>query len=912
MTRSQIFKLYLLLIFFTITSLVFISISNRIDQQAAPTIMVNRKDRLKPINRRVYNSSNREKKKFMSTYYRLSEDDRYHYEFRYELYMPRQNEEYRLMLILYGAKRACKDMWDFSVGERTLSAMRNAGYSILALCSERMTCDIDLPIGNNSDVKYMYLSLQIWMNTVYYPQFQRYPLLYIHGTSRGSRLAGLLCRVLPIQAQILYIFPGHQEAMVIPSDYDLNLQTRLLVDSTFANWFYFGLCYNATYKNLESQKLCPFQEDRHHYYPIPPTFFTFLGNDPYQRKELYTNLITDIRSNATRLGGKLLKHFETMQFDVLPPADISISYMQENFNTWRSKPNAARLFFEHFTNPEKYENTDPERHTCWCSKIDFKHFEVMPHITETWSRKKYNEYSDYVRDIRIFIHAFCEEVCGDLMTTHAMASRNINKALVWAKEMDYLRRLLYVDDYVKRSLRIWMYDKTLLIKNATYFSSQEANWINISKEYQMYSPEYYLQDYFQRLNGSNQIYRRHLEWATNPLLADYFIIPSDLMFFYFNQRPSTLDSTQFRDLYVKLNENYFETLLTNVRTIFPYWTLADQADQIGANHIIAMPGGRNMGFLYDKLQNILKNVIQLGFTGVRQDLLPPNSPPQYSYRNMIVTYRHHYDVIIPQSTPLNWNRSKSNDLDLLIKKKKRLFYFAGVLWHSMSPNSARFLLSSIWRDPKNKQTWNMTIQIQNRPFVTMTIVDGHIKSHEYIDAIQSSIFSLCPEGFLPWSPRLYESIQLGAIPILLADNIVLPFERFIDWRSISVKINVSNIRNITNFVHRIDNFEKYIKQKLKNALPYLHAFRWPYSANADNEFNKHVFQPQEDLNGKAINVFHYISLELRCRRLEQWYGLTVKSSTPKSIEAQRLACTNHPTICPCHNEQRSLAFQEYI
>ncbi|CAF4180512.1 unnamed protein product, partial [Adineta steineri] len=151
----------------------------------------------------------------------------------------------------------------------------------------------------------------------------------------------------------------------------------------------------------------------------------------------------------------------------------------------------------------------------------------------------------------------------------------------------------------------------------------------------------------------------------------------------------------------------------------------------------------------------------------------------------------------------------------------------------------------------------------------------------------------------------YESIQLGAIPVLLVDNIVLPFERFIDWRSFSVKINVSNIRNIIYFLYRIDKFEKYIKEKLENASSYLHAFQWPYS------INKQLFQ-FEDLNDRVENVFRYISLELRCRRLEQLYGFTVDRLNIKSIEAQRLACTNHPNICPCHNEQRSLAFQEYI
>ncbi|CAF2262340.1 unnamed protein product [Rotaria magnacalcarata] len=493
----------------------------------------------------------------------------------------------------------------------------------------------------------------------------------------------------------------------------------------------------------------------------------------------------------------------------------------------------------------------------------------MPNVTKLWSIKKQNEYSEYASDIRIFQHAFCEEVCGDLMTTHSMVSRNIDKMLVWINKINDLRRSLYIDDYLKRPLRIWMYDKHSLIINSTYFSSLKANWKDIANEHQMYSPEYYLQDYFQRLNQSRKISHHHpqSQWTNNPLLADYFIIPSDFMFFYFHHQPSTLDDQQFNNLYVDLNENYMSVLLTNVRTKFSYWTLAPSKDQIGANHILIIPGA---------------------FTGIRADLLPSDAPPQYAYRNIYITYRHQYDVIIPQSTLLKWRRNKSDDLDTLIKKKKQIFYFVGILNHTISFQSPRSLLSSIKEDIDQKQNYTASIEIQGKQYNIIQIINGHIKSYEYIQSVQSSVFIFCPEGYLPWSPRMYESIRLGSIPMLLVDNIVLPFERFIDWRSFTVKINVSNIKNITNFVDRIEKFEQYIERKLASALPYLYAFRWPYVIVGDNKTRQYVFDPQQDLNETSRNVFYYISLELRCRRLEQFYGFTVESSTSKSMKAQQL------------------------
>ncbi|CAI5943669.1 unnamed protein product, partial [Closterium sp. NIES-64] len=38
----------------------------------------------------------------------------------------------------------------------------------------------------------------------------------------------------------------------------------------------------------------------------------------------------------------------------------------------------------------------------------------------------------------------------------------------------------------------------------------------------------------------------------------------------------------------------------------------------------------------------------------------------------------------------------------------------------------------------------------------------------------------------PWSPRLVESVFFGCIPVIVADNIVLPFSDVIPWREIAV------------------------------------------------------------------------------------------------------------------------------
>ena len=836
------------------------------------------------------------------TYYELVNDTRYHYEFRFAYDSNTTNNDTRLMILLNGSIRTCIDYWDFAVGRRILATLRSFHYSILVICSKKKTYDLDETVQKNADVKWIYASLQKWINDVYYKHFQHYPRLYIHGISR----------VLPIQQHIFTIYPGDQHGMLTRSQYPVDLQQRLQLDPVFANWFYFDFCYRPLLNNSISD-LCPFQSDRYYYQPVPPTYFIHLQNDRLCQLSQYTSLITQIHQHAFVLGGNLLNNTEGVKLYVMAPANATPTYMQQTYDTWYSKPHASAIFYEHYVNRSFYNAINNTRQTCQCLPTDFRYYQLYPNITQTWSKQKQNEYEDYANDIERYVHFFCEDVCGDLHTDHAMSSRHLDKALEWVNRVDTLRHSLYIQDYLARPLRIWMYNKTSIITtNDTYFSSKVPDYVDIATKYRMYSPKYFLQDYFQQLKTSSTFSRHNLQWANNPLLAEYFIIPSDLTYYYFYPDVNIMTRKDFRILVTKLNSVYFETSLRNVRSIFLYWTMAKQADQMGSNHILTILAGRNMGIFYNDTQKLLKNVIQIVFTGVRQDMLPPNAPPATDLRGIPIIYRHGYDVVIPPFTRLIPSSSLSSDVSRVVKNKKHLLFFAGTLGNTITSTSARPLLSALAIDIEEKHKYNRTTKIEGEQYDTLIVIDGHQKPHEYIKSIQSSVFSLCPEGYFPWSPRFYDAIQLGAIPLILADNIVLPFERFIDWPSFSAKMNVSNIENMIDLVQRIDNLIQYTTRKLTNAQPYADAFRWPYSAVGENGHKKHVFLPNEDKNGSAKNAFHYISMELRCRRLEQLYGLTSDSFSQQSIDAQRQACTSHPSVCPCHNRKRSVALQQYL
>jgi hypothetical protein len=49
----------------------------------------------------------------------------------------------------------------------------------------------------------------------------------------------------------------------------------------------------------------------------------------------------------------------------------------------------------------------------------------------------------------------------------------------------------------------------------------------------------------------------------------------------------------------------------------------------------------------------------------------------------------------------------------------------------------------------------------------------HQGSHgDYVKEVRQSLFCLCPRGFASWSRRLFDSIQLGCIPVIIAGMIM--------------------------------------------------------------------------------------------------------------------------------------------
>lgn len=77
----------------------------------------------------------------------------------------------------------------------------------------------------------------------------------------------------------------------------------------------------------------------------------------------------------------------------------------------------------------------------------------------------------------------------------------------------------------------------------------------------------------------------------------------------------------------------------------------------------------------------------------------------------------------------------------------------------------------------------------------------------YMKMIGESSFSLCPRGTGISTVRLFESILMNSIPVIISDNYKKPLEEFIDWNEFSITIKENEIDQVSNIIDSISEDE---------------------------------------------------------------------------------------------------------
>lgn len=84
----------------------------------------------------------------------------------------------------------------------------------------------------------------------------------------------------------------------------------------------------------------------------------------------------------------------------------------------------------------------------------------------------------------------------------------------------------------------------------------------------------------------------------------------------------------------------------------------------------------------------------------------------------------------------------------------------------------------------------------------MSLEERQAFQSRFLDVMVDSLFVLCPRGVGPSSYRLFETMQIGRVPVIIADEWMAP--DFVDWSSCSIRVAEADVASIPEIlrVHR--------------------------------------------------------------------------------------------------------------
>lgn len=111
-----------------------------------------------------------------------------------------------------------------------------------------------------------------------------------------------------------------------------------------------------------------------------------------------------------------------------------------------------------------------------------------------------------------------------------------------------------------------------------------------------------------------------------------------------------------------------------------------------------------------------------------------------------------------------------------------------------------------------------SIENKNRVVVnsrgwTNNVPQGDLE--RFVEVTKRSEFCLCPRGYGKTSFRMYEAMQLGAIPVYVSDSHYLPWTDELDWSEFCVLIDEADVANTYEILKSISEEKKQaMREKL--------------------------------------------------------------------------------------------------
>ncbi|KAH9777148.1 exostosin domain-containing protein [Citrus sinensis] len=141
-----------------------------------------------------------------------------------------------------------------------------------------------------------------------------------------------------------------------------------------------------------------------------------------------------------------------------------------------------------------------------------------------------------------------------------------------------------------------------------------------------------------------------------------------------------------------------------------------------------------------------------------------------------------------------------------VSQRPILAFFAGYMHGRVRP-----ILLKYWKDDEDMKIYRRLPHLVS-------------KEMSYIQHMKSSRYCICPMGYEVNSPRIVEAIYYECVPVIIADNFVLPFGEVLDWSAFSVVIPEKDIPKLKEILLAIP-LRKYLEMQVNVKMVQKH-FVW--------------------------------------------------------------------------------------
>lgn len=284
----------------------------------------------------------------------------------------------------------------------------------------------------------------------------------------------------------------------------------------------------------------------------------------------------------------------------------------------------------------------------------------------------------------------------------------------------------------------------------------------------------------------------------NPNEADWFFVPV-----YTN-----CDLTKNGLPLINKAPRMMRSAIEYISTRWPYWNRTE-----GADHFFVVPHDFGACFHYQEKKAIERGILPLLQRAVLIQTFGQNNHACLKDGSIIVppyvSPKRISNHTVPPGTP-----------------RSVFAYFRGVFYDvGNDPKGgyyARGVRASIWENFKSNPLFDISSEHPST----------------YYEDMQRSIFCLCPLGWAPWSPRIVEAVAFGCIPVIIADDIVLPFADVIPWDDIAVFVPEKQVPKLDSILTSIPLEAILRKQKLLADSTIRQAMLFPRSPQAGDAFHQ--------------------------------------------------------------------------